>query len=534
MRLRPRLLAAAAVLVVAAVVCGRWLTRDGGPTFRGEPVSHWFPRILPDENQDRSEVLATLAKGGSEVVPLLVAAARIEDGRLARRYQRWQPRLPTLFSKRLPTLRYAASIQQEVAGVVWRMPVSEAVCHALTNALPELPEFLQGQVVRWMARATDHESIVGPCLLRALNGTHDALVIAAAQSMLRLPQARDQEAAMITRQLARRPDAFWTNRWAPSPITIEIAQLGVRAVGAEEWMRRWLASSNSQLRACAAVTLPLVAPERYSLVETLVRELPGLTAGDIRTALDAHRMANTLDSAEVLELTLALSPFLDPAVSETNLIRGIPVELQPPARNALVYAVMDLVGYLGPEGAPMAPSLAKAFAGREKATFGPVAAKVLARLGPVAPETIPDLLTGLDHPATAPTLVLLLTAYGREARSAVPRLREMAAGKLGFVDATGPQLSPALARRYGLRTLPDSLQADGVVVVWPELAWRVGLTHCWPIPEEARGSAQLEWTSASVLAEEETPVPSSRTKAFPLPPVSLPELAAEALRRIGE
>ncbi|MBL9137810.1 MAG: hypothetical protein JNK85_18215 [Verrucomicrobiales bacterium] len=532
MRLRPRPLAAAVVVVLVFVMLGLWLRRDRGPRFQGQPVSHWFPRLVAVDGEDRTPTLAALSRGGPEVVPLLVAAANIQDGRLARRYQRWLPKLPELISKRLPTLRYSSSMQVEVAGIIWRMPVSEAICRAMTNALPEFPGFLQGQVVRWMARAVDHETIVGPCLLRVLNGTNDGAVMAAAQSLLLLPGTRSQEAGSIVRELAGRPESIWTNGWTPAPISMEIAVLGRRATGAEAWMLRWLASSNSQLRACATVTLPAVAPERFPLVDTFLGQVSGFNARDIRTVLDPHRMLNTRETMDWSDLILTLAPFLDPSVPGTNEIRGISVTVGPTARNALVHGLIDLIEPMGAEAATVRPVLVRAFAGMEPGTLGAKTARILARFGPVAPETIPDLLPGLDRLPTAPTMVLLLAAYGREAKSAIPRLRAMAAGQMGFVDVVRPQFSPALARRYGLRSLPDALKGDGVVAVWPDLALSVGLTNVWPIPSEARGVDRLVWAPASTSAESETSQDPLPEDAFLLPPVSLSDLAAEALRRI--
>jgi hypothetical protein len=544
---RLRTIAASVLVVVLAMLLGWVLTRDQGPRFRGQPASHWFPRLesgakfdptddlaAAARQKDRSAVIETLAQGGPEVVPLLLAVSRIEDGRLARRYQRLHPRLPKLISRSLPVMRYAASMQSEVAEVIWKMPVAENTCHALTNALPDFPEFLQVQVVRWMTRTSGQESIVVPCLVRSIQGTNDAVAIAAAQTLLALPRARLEQAEGIIRALSRRPESVWTNRWALAPValSIEFTQLGVRAVGAEDWMQRWLASSNSQLRACAAVTLPAVAPSRYPLAETFVSVLSGLTAGDIRTALNANRLLNTRDELDWLDLTVALAPLLDPSFSGTHEIRGHTVRLAAPARSAVVYGVLDLAEVLGPEAAPLAGILAKSLAGMEPRTLGAKTARILARLGPVVPETIPDLLPGLNHLATAPTMVLLLASYGNQAKMAAPRLREMAEGRLGFNGSDRPPLAPALARRYGLRVLPPELTKNGVVAVWPDLALSLGLTNCWPLPSEARDRASLVWSSASAVAEEGEPSQTPPENAFSLPPVSLSDLAAEALRRI--
>ncbi|MCC7377339.1 MAG: hypothetical protein IT581_21935 [Verrucomicrobiales bacterium] len=530
---RPRTIALAMLGVLAVLGCGVWLLRDPGPEYQGKPVNHWFPRIQPRDEHARLEILSELARGGPEVLPLLVAAAKIQDGRLARRYQRWHHRLPEWISTRLPAMRYADSMQSEVAEVIWRMPESEPLCRALTNAMPQFSDFLQGQLVRWMSRASNNEAVVDPCLLRVLNGAHDGTVIAAAQSLLALPRARTGEVATIIRVLGGRPESVWTNRWAPAPISIEIADLGPTAAEAEDWMRRWLVSSNSQLRACAAVTLPALSPARYPVVETFAGVLSGLTAGDIRMALNSYRVTRTRDDMDWLGLVIGLSPLLDPARSGTNELGGTTVKLTSMARNAVVAGLVDVAEVLGPKAAPLASPLAKSFASLDPRSLGLKTAMVLARIGPVAPGTIPDLIPGLEHVATAPTLVLLLAAYGKEAKAAIPRLREMAEGKLGFDAEVSSPISPALARRYGLSRLPEGvLERGGVVAVWPYLAMQVGLTNSWPLPREAQGQARLEWTVPSGSSEIVTPGVSAPDGPYRLPPLLLPDLAAEALRRI--
>lgn len=141
---RPRTIALAMLGVLAVLGCGGWLLRDPGPKYQGQAGESPNLGFQPRDEHARLEILSDLARGGPEVVPLLVAAAKIQDGRLARRYQRWHHRLAEWISTRLPAMRYADSMQSEVAEVIWRMPESEPLCRALTNAMPQFSESSKG------------------------------------------------------------------------------------------------------------------------------------------------------------------------------------------------------------------------------------------------------------------------------------------------------------------------------------------------------------------------------------------------------
>lgn len=160
--------------------------------------------------------------------------------------------------------------------------------------------------------------------------------------------------------------------------------LGSMAAEAEDWMRRWLASSSSQLRACAAVTLPALSPTQYPVVESVAGVLSGLTAGDIRMVLNPYRVTKTRDTmgrSWPLGLAIGMSPLLDPgAAGDQRAWRNDRELAYVDGTKCGGRRVGDVVEVLGPKAAPLVSPLAKSFASMDPRSLGSKTAMVLARL----------------------------------------------------------------------------------------------------------------------------------------------------------
>lgn len=537
MRLQRRTLGLGIFGVLLAILLLGWAAREPGPRYQGRGVSYWFPRL--GNNPLQAEPWQKLGEAGEEVMPLLVGAANLREGRLTRLYQRLQGRMPPPIQRLFPSLQSAESVQREVAQILVATPVSPEFCRALTNAFDHFPPFVQEQAIRWSAQANTQEEIVVPQLLRAMRSTNDALVLAAAETLLTLPGARVHELSNIFANLDARPLSVWTNGWSPETLTVHLSLLGTNGAAAIPWVNRWLTSSLPALRASATLTLPALAPERFPFVTTFLRELPTFGPAEIAWAIHPRWISVAQPRLPWPEFLGALAPLLDPTSATNARVPGMPAALSFHAHQRLQLALLGTLDAIGSEAAPAAPYLPALLTVPDAPKPGKLAANLLAKIGPVAPGTIPRLLPGLTNADTAPPLVLLLAAYGPQAKIAVPVLTRLARGELEASPSIANRAMPEVLRRYGSRPLPASLRASTSLPVWPELAYLTGLTNFWPLPPDLRDRSNLTWIppgrSAQVtVLDEDAPGSSNGFAGSRLvPPVALSDLAAEALRHIG-
>jgi hypothetical protein len=137
-------------------------------------------------------------------------------------------------------------------------------------------------------------------------------------------------------------------------------------------------------------------------------------------------------------------------------------------------------------------------------------ARTLARIGPVAPETLPGLVAGLTNEITAAPVVLLLAAYGPAAGAAEPALRAIAEDRVRFPGDPGFELFPRPeAVEHGFPDPADLAErpAEG----WPPsrlrfgpaLAVDLGLTNVWPkVPGNGGAEEAVDRCSLNELAVE--------------------------------
>ncbi len=517
-----RCLLAAGLAIVACLAFNGW---HRGPRYAGRPVGYWFPRFIREDPFDPSARwprVEELAAGAPDAMPVLISAANQADGRFAAMYGRLKRVLPRVIGDRLPTWYPALEMRDDVDHVLKLACERADWLREFTNQFDQFPSRIQESSMRWMRGLRGREAIALPHLLRVLRGTNSALAMEAGQSLLVLPIWRADTVMEIVRGLEAIPETRWATSIVTTEITTELAAMGTNAAAAEPWMLRWLDSPIPQLRAQAAVTLPALAPERYPLKSTFLSQFPGLGLAEVDFALQESRIERTRHTLAWLDLLNEMAPCLD----SSNAARlDLPKSAGPiPMRVLLPLSEILLLAFdkLGSNAAPALPYLITRLSDARSLVLEGLAARLVARIGPIAPETIPRLLPGLTHAPTAPPLVLLFAAYGPAAKPAVPFLEAIASG--GELQATpSDSLPPGMQKRYGLFPPPSS---PGYLVQ-ASLAFDTGLTKYWPLPERLKGRTNLIWRPG------QTGVDRPGAPGFLVPPATLSELAREALRHIS-
>lgn len=511
-----------------AVVLLVWVSGNRGPRYQGHGVSYWFPRL--GNHPLRSEPWQQLTNPAPEVLPLLVAAANQHDHRLARAYQWLHGKLAgNRLGQTLPSLQSAASVQREVAEILVRVPLTRAWSEALTNHYEQFPEFVRQTALRTLANAPQHEEITAPLLLRLLTSTNDTLRYQAARDLLDLPQAGARALPTVVQAFASWPASKWTQDqgWPPQPIALRLAALGPRAGAAMPLLQQWSTSGIPALEASAVVALAAVDPERFPWKSTVLRALPTLGPPEISWILNPRHVDLARTRYDWPPLLEALAPLLELAPTGGARVPGMPAALSTNAHRLLRLTLIDALTLLPTNAPGVAPYLPALLQDTETEKLRTAAAFVLARLGPIAPESIPRLLPGLTNAATAPALVLLLASYGARARVALPELRALAEGNLPLGSARQARASAALAKFYQKQNRPPppgrNFQMSREIPVSPVMAEMTGLTAYWPLPPEQQRRADLIWSALDPTAPP--------TEAM-VQPVLLSRLAEEAVRHI--
>jgi hypothetical protein len=519
---RPGLIAGLSLL--AAFLAVRWAS---GPRYQGRGVNHWFSRwdVAGEVDGREDPRLTELAAAGPEVVPLLVSALAVEDRLPGRLYNALREDLPRRVQIRMPRWRVADEVRSDAYGVLRKQFNRPDHLRAFTGLVGRLPTWALEASCETLSIHTGVVEVAEPHLRRLVRSAEPAVAVSAGVSWLWLadpPAARRDE---VLAGLARQPDALFADRNSvPGPlIASRLIHLGSGSASAEPWMVRWLQQSNhARLQVCGAMVLAAIAPDRYPLARTLPDLVPRMGSAGLRTLLSlsvprhggrhpqarvvAEVMGPWLESARAAELAAAWNrlPAEDGGRTEAEAARSIQL-----------VAMRGLLP-LGLEAMPLREHLLPLLRSAD-ATVAWQAALGLARLGPVEPATIPDVLPGLTNGFAAPPLLLLLSAYGSDAASALPLLDALDAsdapddgGTTAEASAPGP-LDPASegGLHYGIARPPDQV-SHGLAVM-------TGLTNVWP-------------SISSVPGEQAAPRPGTDGKPSA---VTLTDLVRETRRRLA-
>ncbi len=543
----PRLLAGVIVVGIAVVLAG-FLGWSAGPRYQGRSMGHWFPRIVWEGLAAESRIkerMESLQAAGPEVFPLLVAAAQVRDGRLARAFSEFRGRLPERAQRLCPIWVREEWIHGWVAGIVQEGLYREPMLRAYTNAYDSFPVALRHAISRATREVTVPRDpalrdLAVPLARRMLAETNHGLSLAGATELLAWARTDASLFPELVEACGKWPPGFVSISHAALSFVRSLAALGTNAAPFEPWLAEWARFGVPMERACAAATLPAIAPERHPWGPTMAAQLPHLGLAELAAIVPRYEDArlNPETRRGLLSAVASLLDPDDPAGLAMPPSRG-PVPVSRPATN-VVSLVLEFAKTSGTNAVVAAPYLAR-LARHPESEWSETSAEVLARLGPVAPATVPDMVSALTNAVAAPALVLLLASYGPEAGAALPRLREFMAGRLPEGVETLVAASP---REQGGWWPERWTRTNTGPQIVPDIALRTGRTNEWPLPAELRGKTHLDWggfrgsqrgfrMSPELMRRYGLVPKDTSDPGEPVPPVSLAELAAEAVRRIG-
>ena len=516
------------LLGVAAVGLWRAGVWGAGPRYAGHPVGYWFPVRGMSVEDWQEKRLPVLREAGPELAPVLVAAARAAESIAVDPYAQALARLPAELRSWFPSRLEPWQEQERVRMALWAW-LGQGAEHlrAFTNVFASLPEEARIEALHSLRYRTNFAEILDPFWRRWAGQSNEPVIAAAAGLALLRPRvADDADLARAVRAFAELPAGEWARQrmMGARLLVFSCVPYTDRLGMAEPWLKGWLDTGAPPARAAATLLLPFIAPDRYPVAGTLAGALPGLGTAGLADLQGTRWFDRPEQRAVRRDFAVALAPYYlgDALASWEARWNSHP---DPKIRALLSAGPHDLplralnwVLELGPDAAPAAPYLTGFFGERSAEAFR--AAQGLARIGPIAPETIPALIPGLTNEVTVAPLVLLLAAYGPAARTALPALEALAADTTRF--GRHPSLESfgaAEAERLGLpapaamRALRRTEVTPAKLEFGPNLAHVTLLPHLWPRPGANPGA-------------------STGTNELPFERVSLARLAAGAVERI--
>lgn len=516
-------LALAAALALAGAGLAVFLAQSSQePSYQGRGATSWFPRWHLEfrwSEVTQQQDCRTLQDAGPEAMPMLAAASQVRDTAFTDAYRNARQSLPSYLTHyTLPRRRDPGAIEFAVTRVLERQVTRREPLAAFLRHWDRFPESIQHSSLAWFRTTPRFPDLLEPHLLTLLESTHPAIAQASALALVHYPSMTSGIAPRVLHGLARVPpsDLAPENAAQAAELTLRLTQLGPDAREAVPWLERWLSSRHERLRALAAITLPAVAPDRFPLRPTLEAARASTNRFSLAHALDLARVRFTADRLPWVELV--------PLVArELRELRSPPPQVSPQQDQAigmdqgegpvtaLVY--LQFLGELGPGAAPAVPSIIPWL---DVFIYGQVAAQSLARIGPVAPDSIPDLTRHLGRLETAAEMVYLLGAYGNRAQSAIPALEALAEGASELTDTQPSRLVAATASIDGVeRHIRVEARARPSDVSIPEHLITAARTGA-PMPP----------------LELPTPGNSARPIRYPKDPVGLDTFAREAIEKI--
>lgn len=500
-----------------------WLGSEARPRYQGFGLRYWYPNwVIPALQGDSLHARQlSLGTAGPEALPLLVAAVGegLEPGR-GQRVSAALDRLPHPVRRWLPSWEGSGAS----ASAFFQWLGQRDNLRALVEARPALSEPVMAMVCTRLGQLKEMGEITLPYLESELASTNTGLAAAAGVAMLEILSDGDSRVTAVIERLSRLPDTSFEgsgNEWW-FRLTVRCMTLTGHAGDLEAWMKRWFDRPRpSRLPICAALVMSTVDPEGYPASRVIGELLDREGLAGVQWLLHFTGRAGVERHPREREIAELLTRYLAP---DAGSVGG--------RRDPRRLAALRWLRGATTNAAPALPRLLPLVLADEP-EVARLAAECIAGVGPVAVETIPELVPGLTNGPTAPSLVLLMAAYGAAARVARPVLERMAEGEMvlgGDVDRLG--MSPEIARRYGLTmTARYSGEASRRIHVPPSLAFSLGLTEFWPLPAELRGKTNLWWGLVHDKLVRHPPVPDSRGRPR-VRMATLAELAAEAVRRI--
>lgn len=496
-------LAVALALALAALALPRWAHRHE-PTYLGQGPGYWFPRWTfefawnPADALLRSRALAT---AGPDALPMLAAAARIEERPSFQRYAALRRKVPPIISRFiLPFYKESPAVRFDLRAVLKSMTAREPTFRAIARDWHTLPQWAREDILGWLGESTALAPIAEPLLLQVLEGTNQVLAAEAALALCRYRVAESERIDRIAAALAVLPETRVASGRPPAclDLSTRLAELGPSARNAAPLLERWLASTNPLLRGCAALALPAISPQHHPLAVTFRSRVVDDPQSPWSALLTQDRIRRTRKTVPWAELIPVVLPVLtEPTADSTTNVPS----LRSDARLSRISGVLTLLDELGPEARSALPTLISTL---DQDWSAGHKARVIARIGPCAPETIPSLLPALTNMDTAPSLLLLLSAYGPTSRIAAPIVRRLAEGSILLEPSPRHPFLMNDAMGGGLEQ-PSSVPSSNLLVA-AALAEQLGYTHAWP-PPAAFGRADLAWAPDQFESTLPTPGP---------------------------
>jgi HEAT repeat protein len=427
-----------------------------GPTYRGKPAGYDFSRWESNRSPSASEQRWP-EDAGADAVPLLVEVLRLQDGRVREFVIHAWGKLPGLARDRMAGPRPADAIRGEAFERLTTIVETRDGMAELSRNFFRLPTDCQEVFLRCFGSLDGLTNFTVPLLTAAFYQNQDQRRQAASLSLLELGLPAVEILPDIARFLEQEHARAGQTTLPWASYCRLLGRIGPQAARARPLLHELKRNPDVKIRVEAGIALNRIEPYRQSLSDFLEREIIPQGREAVRQFFEfiwqeSEAKPQSLPADDCLEV---LVPLLDEsAVREILTWRTAGANNEREAVNYLttlhLQRTVAAIGALGSKAAPAVSGLTPLLSHRE-CGVRLTAARALRRIGPIAPESIPALVSAMADGGLHQPLVELLGGYGPLAGKAIPDLQALAAGRWRphWLNAP-PDINWFMFERYGL------------------------------------------------------------------------------------
>lgn len=460
-RSHARILGKAIVAVGAAIaITMAWLAirSPTGPSYRGKSAGYYFPRWESRHAESDGESRWP-DDAGADAVPFLVQVLRTEDSPARKLFLRAWEKLPSRLGGCLPLPQDADSIRSDAFGRLLTIAHSTAGMVELAKRFDSLPVEVQEGYLNYFTELPALSTHTVPLLKHTLESTNCSLKHTALSTLLALGSPSVEHLPRILQILEEdlEGDASADLPWAV--YSRLLGRLGSDAKPATPLLLNLTKSAFCPTRINAGLALIRIEPGRQSFKDFFDREVASQGSTEVARFVEFLWHEAQIDTSPLRpeDALPVLQTLLDESyvtnllwsATSTNTNRAHASAMASATRSIHQRAIVAVAAF-GSNAAPAVPHLTPLLSHRAP-EVRLAAARALQKIGPVAPASVPQLLSALPDGGLHEPLVELLGGYGLVASKAIPDLQAMTAGRWRPHWSNAPsEYESLMMERYGL------------------------------------------------------------------------------------